>query len=95
MLSVVVRTPNGNDKVISKGAPEAIFPCCAGFELDGKLYPMDHAHIEQLKLEYERLSMEGFRVLANASKDITPRQHLSSLSTPYSKADESDLILNG
>jgi Mg2+-importing ATPase len=56
---------------------------------------MDHTHIEQLKLEYERLSMEGFRVLANASKDITPRQHLSSLSTPYSKADESDLILNG
>jgi P-type Mg2+ transporter len=95
MMSVVVRTPNGNDKVISKGAPEAIFPCCAGFELDGKLYPMDHAHIEQLKLEYERLSMDGFRVLAIASKDITPRQHLSSLSTPYSKADESDLILNG
>ena len=94
MMSVVVRTPEGRDRIISKGAPEAVFPCCGSFELDGQLYPMDHAHIDQLKLEYERLSADGFRVLAIASKDVPPRQLAPVSSTPYSKADESELILN-
>ena len=95
IMSVVVRTPEGQDRIISKGAPEAIFSCCTNFELDGQLYPMDHAHIDQLKLEYERLSSEGFRVLAIASKSIASRQQSPVGSTPYSKADESALILNG
>jgi P-type Mg2+ transporter len=95
IMSVVVRTPEGMDRIISKGAPEAIFPSCANFELDGKLYPMDHAHIDGLKAEYEQLSADGFRVLAIASKDIVPRGVLAGDATPYSKADECDLILNG
>lgn len=95
IMSVIVRTPDGHDRIISKGAPEAIFPRCSGFELDGKLYPMDHAHIDQLKMEYEHLSAEGFRVLAIASKEIPIRSHVPSGTTAYSKADESELILNG
>jgi Mg2+-importing ATPase len=95
IMSVVVRTPEGKDRIISKGAPEAILPCCANFELDGKLYPMDHAHIDGLKKEYEQLSADGFRVLAIASKDIVPRGIVAGDATPYSKADECDLILNG
>ena len=73
IMSVVVRTPEGNDRIISKGAPEAIFAKCASFRLDGKLLPMDHPHIEELKKEYERLSADGFRVLAIATKDAPPR----------------------
>lgn len=95
IMSVVVRTPEGKDRIISKGAPEAIFPRCVNFELDGTLYPMDHAHIDGLKQEYELLSAEGFRVLAIASKDIVPRGIVAGDATPYSKADECDLILNG
>ena len=95
IMSVVVRTPEGKDRIISKGAPEEIFPRCANFELDGKLYPMDHAHIDGLKKEYEQLSADGFRVLAIASKDIVPRSVVAGDATPYSKADECDLILNG
>lgn len=95
IMSVVVRTPGGQDRIISKGAPEAIFPCCANFELDGRLYPMDHAHIDELKREYEVLSADGFRVLAIASKEIPPRGIVAGDATPYSKADESELILNG
>jgi Mg2+-importing ATPase len=95
VMSVVVRTPEGQDRIISKGAPEAIFPRCANFELDGQLYPMDHAHIEGLKQEYERLSADGFRVLAIATKDIAPRGVVAGDATPYSKDDECDLILNG
>ena len=95
IMSVVVRTPEGRDRIISKGAPEAIFPCCTSFELDGQYYPMDHAHIDTLKQEHERLSSDGFRVLAIASKDVVPGENVSADSTPYSKADESELILNG
>ncbi len=95
IMSVVVRTPEGKDRIISKGAPEEIFPRCANFALAGKLNPMDHPHIEQLKKEYETLSSDGFRVLAIASKDVEPRGAVVGDSTPYSKEDERDLILNG
>jgi Mg2+-importing ATPase len=100
VMSVVVRTPPcpgapaGRDRIISKGAPEAIFPRCACFELDGELLPMDHEHIDGLKKEYERLSAEGFRTLAIAVKDVDPREHVAG-ATPYGKADERDLILAG
>ena len=95
IMSVVVRTPEGKDRIISKGAPEAVFSCCKEFELDGEPFPMDSILIEELKEEYERLSAEGFRVLAIASKEIAPRGVVAGDATPYGKADECDLILNG
>ncbi len=95
IMSVVVRTPEGRDRIISKGAPEAVFACCKEFELDGELLPMDNFLIEELKEEYERLSADGFRVLAIASKDIVPRGVVAGDATPYSKSDECDLVLNG
>ena len=95
IMSVVVRTPDGRDRIISKGAPEDVFSRCKEFELDGEPLPMDSFLIEELKEEYERLSADGFRVLAIASKDIAPRGIVAGDSTPYGKADESDLVLNG
>ena len=94
IMSVVVRTPEGKDRIISKGAPEAVFPRCSSFELDGKRLPMDHEHIESLKAEYERLSADGFRVLAIATKEVAPRE-VAAHATPYGKADETELILQG
>ncbi|MFY9551464.1 MAG: magnesium-translocating P-type ATPase [Thermoanaerobaculia bacterium] len=91
IMSVVVRTAEGKDRIISKGAPEAIFPRCKNFELDGELLPMDDVLIEDLRLEYERLSRDGFRVLAIASKDVVPRGENGA----YGRDDENDLILNG
>lgn len=95
IMSVVVRTPEGKDRIISKGAPEAIFPRCKNFELDGELYPMDDMLIVELQDEYERLSRDGFRVLAIASKEVEHRQYANGAQTPYTKDDEQDLILNG
>ena len=94
-MSVIVRTPDGKDRMISKGAPEAIFPLCKTFDLDGQLQPMDHSHIDQLKREYERLSTDGFRVLAIATKENDQRGVVAGDSTPYSKSDECDLVLKG
>jgi Mg2+-importing ATPase len=95
IMSVIVRTPEGNDRIISKGAPEAIFAKCVNFRLDGTLLPLDHPHIEELKKEYELLSADGFRVLALATKDGPPRESVAAHATPYGKADEHDLTLEG
>jgi Mg2+-importing ATPase len=95
MMSVVVRTPEGKDRIISKGAPEAIFSRCSSFTLDGAPHPMDHVHIEELKREYERLSADGFRVLAIASKDVAAHGAIASGATAYGKHDEGDLVLDG
>ncbi len=95
IMSVVVRTPEGQDRIISKGAPEAIFPKCDAFELDGELFPMDHLILRDLEEEFEQLSRDGFRVLAIAFKDVAPRPEAEQHSTPYSKADEAELILKG
>ncbi|MFM7291697.1 MAG: magnesium-translocating P-type ATPase [Planctomycetia bacterium] len=95
IMSVVVRTPAGKDLIVTKGAPEAIFPRCRAFTLSGRLHPMDHAHIDGLKAEHEQLSADGFRVLAIACKEIEPRGVVAGDDTPYSQADEAGLILHG
>jgi Mg2+-importing ATPase len=95
IMSVVVRTPDGKDRIVSKGAPEALFPRCATFRLDGQLLPMDHPHIEGLKKEYEKLSADGFRVLAIATKDVESRPPVAGAEVPYGKTDECDLVLDG
>ena len=95
IMSVVVRTPDGKDRIIAKGAPESILPKCTSAELDGTLVAMDHQHIEDLRKEHELLSADGFRVLAIATKDMEPRGTVAGDATPYGKADESDLILRG
>ncbi len=95
LMSVVVRTPEGRDLMISKGAPEAIFSRCTSFALDGQRLPMDHAHIENLKKEYERLSTDGFRVLAIATKETAAHAATPRGATPYGKADERELVLEG
>ena len=85
IMSVVVRTPEGQDRIISKGAPEAVFPRCANFELDGELYPMDHGHLDDLQEGIRAARPDGFRVLAIASKDIVPRGIVANDATPYSQ----------
>lgn len=88
IMSVVVRTPAHGHRLIAKGAPEEIFKRCVNFELEGKLYPMEHMIIEDLKEEYEALSADGFRVMALAYKDLESQ-------SAYSKQDECTLILRG
>lgn len=95
IMSVVVRRPENQDRIISKGAPEAIFPLCRNFQVEGTFYPMDHEHIDKLKKEYELLSADGFRVLAIATKDLPIRGVVAGDATPYSTADEVDLTLQG
>ena len=88
VMSVVVKTPPGQHRLICKGAPEAIFDRCTQFELEGKLYPVDPLLIQDLKEEYDNLSADGFRVLAIAYGDFGSQ-------TTFSRRDEQNLILKG
>jgi len=89
LMSVVVRdSGNNTQKIISKGAPEEVFRRCNRFELNGDVNPIEQLVISDLKDEYQRLSSDGFRVLAVAYKDVERRP-------AYTKDDESDLILQG
>lgn len=88
MMSVVVETPEKSYQLLTKGAPEAVFPCCGFFELDGKVSPMEPQVVASLSDQYRQLSADGFRVLAVAYKTLDTRE-------PISKTDEKDLILKG
>jgi len=88
MMSVIVKRPDESYRLLTKGAPEEIFQRCTRFELDEEVLPMDPILIQDLRDEYQRLSSEGFRVLAVAYKDVEPR-------ASYSKEDELNLILIG
>jgi Mg2+-importing ATPase len=88
MMSVVVATPAGDHRLLCKGAPESIFERCTQFELQNERFPIDPLLLADLKEECDELSGDGFRVLAIAYRDFTPR-------AVYGKEDEHELILKG
>jgi P-type Mg2+ transporter len=88
MMSVVVETPDKSHRLLSKGAPESVFPRCRFFELEGEIYPMDPILTGDLMVQYQELSKDGFRVLAVAYKPLEP-------DAPCSRNEEADLILKG
>ena len=88
MMSVVVETPNKDHQLLTKGAPEAIFPCCTFLGLDGKVSAMEPQLVGKLMEQYQHLSADGFRVLAVAYKHLAADEFIS-------REDECDLILKG
>jgi P-type Mg2+ transporter len=88
VMSVIVQPPEGGQRLICKGAPEAVFQRCNRFELEGATYPVDPLLIRDLQEECDGLAEDGFRVLAVAYRDYEPRP-------AYSRADEQDLVLKG
>jgi P-type Mg2+ transporter len=88
IMSVVIETPQGSHRLLTKGAPEEIFKRCNRFELNGDVFEMNPVLLFDLKDEYEHLNANGFRVLAVAYKDLDHRSQCTRL-------DENDLILIG
>lgn len=88
MMSVVVQTPDKDHQLLTKGAPEAIFPRCSFFELDGEIFPMEPVVVGDLMQQYQELSADGFRVLAVAHKHLAEDEFIST-------EDEHDLTLKG
>lgn len=88
IMSVVVEIDSAH-RIIAKGAPEEIFKRCTKYELDGEILDMEDLILMDLREEYNKLSTEGFRVLAVAYKDVEAKKER------YSRDDEQDLILKG
>jgi Mg2+-importing ATPase len=88
MMSVMVRDPEGKAVLLTKGAPEEVFLRCSQFELDGQLAAMVPDRMLELKQQYDKLSNDGFRVLAVASKEL-PGQQVCA------REDERGLVLRG
>jgi Mg2+-importing ATPase len=88
IMSVVV-TMNGTHRIISKGAPEEIFTRCSKYEIEGNILEMNETVLDELKGEYDSLSLQGFRVLAIAYRNIVDKKEV------YSRDDENNLILKG
>ncbi|MGB9641994.1 MAG: magnesium-translocating P-type ATPase, partial [Candidatus Ratteibacteria bacterium] len=88
MMSVVVEI-DGKHRLITKGAPEEVFKKCVKYELDGEIFDIEPLVLTDLKLEYEHLSAQGFRVLAIAYKDYEIAKEA------YTKNDEVEMILKG
>ncbi|HWY85151.1 MAG TPA: magnesium-translocating P-type ATPase, partial [Gemmataceae bacterium] len=88
IMSVVVQAPGQAKRMICKGAAEEIFKRCTRYELEGEPHPIERVIIDDLREEHDQLSMDGFRVLAVAFKDLEEKPS-------YGKDDECDLILKG
>jgi P-type Mg2+ transporter len=89
-LSVVVEPPDASGRclLIAKGAPEGLLVLATACETAGDITPLD-ARTRQASLEVsQKLSAEGFRVLAVAYRWLEPQP-------AYSRADEVDLVLAG
>jgi Mg2+-importing ATPase len=86
-VSVVVQDQTGS-LLIAKGAPEAILPVCAAYEVDGARYPLDDSHLRQCTKIYRDLSAQGLRVLAVAWRPVAQPQGLTT-------DDERELVLSG
>ncbi len=86
-LSVAVQT--GNERLlITKGAPESVLAACTTYDAAGQTHPLDTQARAQAEALYQKLSAEGWRVLAVATRALPP------LPT-YTARDETDLTLAG
>jgi Mg2+-importing ATPase len=86
-LSIVVER-QAQRILITKGAPEGIAPLLAGYEVDGKVEPIEETALKRIRQASADLNGQGYRSLAVAYVSVAAR-------TDYSVQDEHNLILAG
>ena len=86
-LSVVVERQSQR-LLITKGAPEGIFPLLSSYELEGKAEPIGEDALKRIHQASNELNNQGFRSLAVAYVAVPARSN-------YSVKDECNLILAG
>lgn len=87
-VSVLTDGPDGR-VVVVKGAPESVLPLCSRVEQDDTAVALTDALRETVSQTSDRLSRDGFHVLAIAWKPADAQQ------TALSPEDERELILSG
>jgi Mg2+-importing ATPase len=87
--SIVVEK-NKQRILITKGAPEEVFKVCILYQKDNQILPFDFELKKIVSDQFIKLSQEGFRILAVASKEVD-----HELKTIYSKSEEQEMIFLG
>ncbi|MFW1806423.1 magnesium-translocating P-type ATPase [Acinetobacter ursingii] len=88
-MSVIVRTPQSQIRMVTKGAVEEMVKICTHIEIKGEIKELTaqlRKEIEEITQHYNR---EGLRVVAVAYRDF------NGICENFSVKDESDLILAG
>ena len=88
-MSVIVRTPQSQIRMVTKGAVEEMVKVCTHIEIKGEIKELTaqlRKEIEEITQHYNR---EGLRVVAVAYRDF------DGICENFSVKDESDLILAG
>jgi Mg2+-importing ATPase len=88
VMSVAV-TMDHKSRIITKGAPEQFLSRCDRFEIGGKIEKITKPMMARLDKEYEKLSAEGYRVLALGYNDFPASKKT------FSYDDERGLIFKG
>ena len=86
-VSVVVED-DARRLLVVKGAPESVLGLCVDVEVDGARTPFDADRRAEASALFGRLSADGYRVLAIASRVVEPRP-------AYTVADEAALTFAG
>ena len=87
-MSVVVDY-EGDHVLICKGSVDDIYKVCTHYQIDDEIHLMIDLIKTDLLEEYEKLSRDGYRVLALAYREFPKTKSV------FSSADESELILLG
>jgi Mg2+-importing ATPase len=86
-LSIVVKA-DGDNLLITKGAPDEIIKVISQYELDANVYALTADASKKIAKEYGELSSRGFRVLGVCYRKVDSRPL-------YSVPDEVDMIFLG
>ncbi len=86
--SSIIFHDKGGTAIVTKGAPEEIFKISTHIFVNHKNVKITPAISKKINALYEKLSREGLRVLAVATKNIGRKK-------TYSKSDENDMLLTG
>jgi Mg2+-importing ATPase len=87
-MSVIVEYEDSN-VMITKGSVEDVYSACGHYQLDDEILPLIDVIKRDLMEEYERLSRNGYRVIAVSYKEF-PKEK-----TTFGAKDEQDMILLG
>jgi Mg2+-importing ATPase len=94
-MSVVVANGDGKRILICKGAVEEIFSICTHVEVKGEVLPRAPEYDARRRQLIDRLSEEGFRVIALAYKEMPEVTLTGGVDRAYSSRDEADMVLMG
>ncbi|MFN5755942.1 MAG: cation-translocating P-type ATPase [Planctomycetia bacterium] len=77
-MSVVVRQPDGLRLLETKGAPEAVLPCCVAEWRDGAAVPLTAERRREILAAGASLANAALRVLSLACRELPPHESIDS-----------------